>query len=337
MAEDKGGAIDCGDGSPLVEECAFIECSGGIGGAVCAQGPAVIRNCVFIKNTVDHTEYGGYGGGIAVYGTSPAMITNCVIYGCASKNKGGGVYVEEDCSANFINCTLSGNQAVDGAGFHLEDAGPLSLSNCIVAFSVTGAAFSGSGAVDIIHSDVFGNAGGDWAGPIAGKLGQNNNISIDPFFVDAGIGDLHLRFTSPCRNAGDNSIATELLDFEGDPRIAFSRVDIGADEFYSHLYYTGTVSPGWDSTIKCVGIPGTSPVRLFISTGILNPSMPSMWGKWHLMLPVVGPIDLGKIPSPDGILKYMNRIPHTALSGSTFYLQALIGTELTNLSELKIK
>ena len=64
MAEDNGGALDCGDGAPYVKDCTFIGNNGGRGGGVCAQGPAVIENCVFINNSVDHTEYEGYGGGM---------------------------------------------------------------------------------------------------------------------------------------------------------------------------------------------------------------------------------------------------------------------------------
>ena len=60
----------------------------------------------------------------------------------------------------------------------------------------------------------------------------DNNINIDPLFVNAGAGDYHLSSTSPCINKGTNS-APEIPsnDFEGDPRIRGGTVDIGADEF----------------------------------------------------------------------------------------------------------
>ena len=68
-------------------------------------------------------------------------------------------------------------------------------------------------------------------------------IDADPLFVESAINDYHILNDSPCKDAGDNSIVpTETpVDFEADPRIAYSVVDMGADEFHTHLYFIGDV------------------------------------------------------------------------------------------------
>jgi hypothetical protein len=163
------------------------------------------------------------------------------------------------------------------------------------------------------------------------------NIDADPLFVHVGIRDLHLTHPSPCRNAGDNS-ATGLSpeDHEGDPRIAHGTVDIGADEFYTHLYYTGYAEPGGSLMINLVGLPYTQPVGLWFGSGVLDPPLPSMWGDWYLDFPIKGPIDLGMIPS-SGVLVLDGTVPGSTPAPASFPMQALIGTELTNLCILEIE
>jgi hypothetical protein len=46
--------------------------------------------------------------------------------------------------------------------------------------------------------DVYGNAGGDWGPETGGQLGQEGNISVDPFFCDLAHGDFSLAADSPC-------------------------------------------------------------------------------------------------------------------------------------------
>jgi hypothetical protein len=58
----------------------------------------------------------------------------------------------------------------------------------------------------------------------------------DPNFVDVNAGDFHIKFDSPCRNAGDPNLSyTGETDIDGQNRINGSkRVDIGADEYYGN-------------------------------------------------------------------------------------------------------
>ena len=57
--------------------------------------------------------------------------------------------------------------------------------------------------------DIYGNAGGDWTGAIAGQLGVADNFSLDPLFCDTADGDYHINSASPCAPA--NSGCGELI------------------------------------------------------------------------------------------------------------------------------
>ena len=116
-----------------------------------------------------------------------------------------------------------------------------------------------------------------------------------------------------------------------------SRRNHNPTHVYTHLYYTGDATPGGNVEIKFVGLPGTSPVGLCIGTGVLDPPIPSIWGDWYLAFPIIGPIDLGKIPSPDGVLILPGTIPGSPPPPYSIPMQALIGGELSNLSVLVVK
>lgn len=108
-------------------------------------------------------------------------------------------------------------------------------------------------------------------------------IDSDPLFANLPGDDNHIQYNSPCRDSGSNgALKVPNTDFEGDDRIAYGNVDMGADEFYTHLYQTGDAVPGGDVEVVLVGIPGTSPVGLWLSSGVLDPPLPSIWGEMNV-------------------------------------------------------
>jgi hypothetical protein len=80
---------------------------------------------------------------------------------------------------------------------------------------------------------------------VAGGYAGTGNINADPLFIDAngldgipGTADdeescVHLRGYSPCINAGDpGGDYSGQVDIDGQPRVAYGRVDMGADEVF---------------------------------------------------------------------------------------------------------
>ena len=161
-------------------------------------------------------------------------------------------------------------------------------------------------------------------------------IDADPLFVDVSLGDCHLTFTSPCRDAGDNSAVTELYDYEGDPRIAYGTVDMGADEFYTHLYWMGDATPGGNMALKFVGLPGTNPVQLWLGSGVMDPPLHTKYGDWYLQFPLLATVGLGTIPS-NGVFQLPFTFPTSTPTPLSLPFQAGVGMELTNLSVMDVK
>jgi hypothetical protein len=130
-----------------------------------------------------------YGGG---------SFTRCTFDGNRSVS-GGGAY----SGGSFRHCTFSGNTAWGTGSAIAFDHVLLTIESTIVAFGTDGAPISCGrwGAVDADCCDVFGNAGGDWIGCLAGQRGIDGNISEDPLFCDPGGGDLRLSADSPCAHS----------------------------------------------------------------------------------------------------------------------------------------
>jgi hypothetical protein len=217
------------------------------GGGISGNGTlAAIRNNIISNNTA-----GYYGGGIdncdgtiqsnmisgnrTTYCIHGAEVPMCVDGG------GGGLY---HCSGTIMNNVIAGNHsAYCGGGLY----GCLALiqNNTVWGNS---AAYWGSGLYgckgSISNCIIWANTIHESTDPTycciqiwtAGGIG---NISLDPQLVDPEGGDFHLKFSSPCIDAG---VYVEGLteDFEGDPRgydgTAAPRgdgsdYDIGADEW----------------------------------------------------------------------------------------------------------
>ena len=131
--------------------------------------------------------------------------------------RGGAVFAS--CDVVVSGCTFWGNSVVDpmrasattsnvpdpfnvGHGGALGVAAGATVTIDRMIGAVNGddeAIYCEPGAsISITCSNIFGNPDGDWIGCIAGQLGVNGNISVDPMFCDAAGGDFHLSSLSPC-------------------------------------------------------------------------------------------------------------------------------------------
>jgi hypothetical protein len=113
-------------------------------------------------------------------------------------------------------------------------------------------------------------------------------------------------------------------------------VDMGADEFYPHLYFTGDATPSGTIQSKIVGLPGQIINGFIIGVNLFDPPLPCDYGLWYMDNPFQIITDLGSIPST-GISKFQGQIPANPTAPYTFYLQAVIDMSLTNLCPVKVQ
>jgi hypothetical protein len=319
--EPYGGGIHCDDTSPTITGNIIQDnLASGRGGGMLINGgnPLIVGNIICMN--IAYSK----GGGIACFDGTDADIVNNMIHN-NDTIEGGGIY--STSSINITNNTIYDNSALD-------DGGGLYCLQCYLTVENTILWENGALYGDQIYENQANVTA--WYCDIQGGWIGTGNIDSDPLFSDSANGDFHLTFPSPCKDAGDTLAVTELTDFEGDPRVAYGTVDIGADEFYTHLYYTGNAAPGGNVEINFVGLPGTVPVGLCIGMGVLDPPIPSMWGDWYLKFPIIGPI---VIPSPipsTGVLIIPGTIPGTPPAPYSIPMQALVWAELSNLCVLEI-
>jgi hypothetical protein len=148
---------------------------------------------------------GGGGAVIANYNYNGVTFANCIFAGNSSGV--GGAIAMGDGVMTLVSCTFYANEStfdVGGGALYVGDWGYVTLSNCIVAFGAGGGAFASSGELlQLLCCDIYGNADGDYVGPIADQLGVSGNICMDPLFCDAVNLDLRLSSESPCVPGGD--------------------------------------------------------------------------------------------------------------------------------------
>lgn len=303
-----GGAIFnlslAGEPSPRIYHCIFRNNDSLLdGGAIYNMGTETeLQSCCFEGNHADR-----YGGGIACFksydGYDATRLVNCIFYDNLA-DAGGGMSIFNDETAptrsqELVHCTFSGNTAAgEGGALFNVDSDP-AIYNCI--FWGNGPDEVAEGGTLITHMTFS---------CIEGGFPGMGNIDSDPLFVNQEFGDLHLSHPSPCKNVGTHSPSVFAdTDFEGDPRIVDNTVDMGADEFHPHLYYTGNATSGGVILLKTVGKPGDM-VRLWVSAGIMDPPLQHpKFGDWYLKLPVLLGLILGPIPSPEGVMVLPITIP----------------------------
>jgi hypothetical protein len=242
-------------------------------------------------------------------------------------------------SATAIHCLFAHNQAPVGAAVNFWTGGTTGgslLDRCTVVGHSTDC-ISASG-VRIRNSILYANALPHVSpGGVAPTISYSDvqggapgigNFDLDPQFIDPTADDYHLRFGSPCVDAGDPASAGFAADFDGDPGKQGANVDCGADEFHPHLYAAGDFTPGGTATVTVVGPPAPSPALLFLGFSEQDPGIPSPFGTF-LVAPPFFQLPLGPLP-PSGFLKLTGVIPPSAPS-MTVYKQAFTGGVLTNL------
>ncbi|MGB2823648.1 MAG: right-handed parallel beta-helix repeat-containing protein, partial [Phycisphaerae bacterium] len=203
------------------------------GSYACGGGIYIDSGTLMLSNsTVSGNSAGKRGGGIYnLYGT--LTLNNTTVSGnsateCTGPYSGGGGICNYYGTLTLNNSTVSGNSAAgsngDGGGIYNYSSDGLTLSNSIVALNDAAIDRDISGNFTTYYSLVGGDPG----------FAQNPSAGSDGVWgtADDDYGDLHLRNGSICINAGDpEGDYSGQIDMDHQRRVAYGRVDIGADEF----------------------------------------------------------------------------------------------------------
>jgi hypothetical protein len=243
----------------VARDCVFegnAACAGG--GLFLSDTLAELQRCRFRGNGVrGGCGFGAGGGAVKSVGGSLEVLDSTF-----QDDRRGAVWVE-GLGSSLASTTFS---CATGVGIRVQ-SGTVQLENCIVWGATSPQVTLGQGAsVSATHSDVRMSGSG---------LPGAGNLELDPLFVDAAAGDLHLSVGSPCVDAGNPLLAQPGPDFERDSRVVDGdldgtpRVDMGADELGpAHLEVLGTPAPGNTLTIVTSSPPGLSAVLLFGRPGV---------------------------------------------------------------------
>jgi hypothetical protein len=171
------------------------------GGLACSSSELVVRRCQFLENTVDD-----FGGGFFAHFSTICEFEDCTFAGNSIAEpydgSGGGLSIWGG-SCQLRRCTIVENETRgSGSGIYFETPITLEIMNCIIAFGDVEAVSGWTGGDLIVEcTDIYGNEGGDWTGPIAGFAGVTGNLNVDPLFCGNANADspYTLQDNSPCR------------------------------------------------------------------------------------------------------------------------------------------
>ncbi|HOJ72956.1 MAG TPA: VWA domain-containing protein [Phycisphaerae bacterium] len=193
----------------------------------------------------DGTGNDDAGAGIRI-DDSDATIRNCTIAGNVAANNGAGIFASGPCL--IANCIVKANTCPSGSAVYLSSGMP-SLVNCNILDN-TGGGVSSHQSATVKNCIIWGNSGAPFTGkmPIFSNIQDTppvpgyGNISADPLFL--GGSDYHLASGSPCLDRGDRDVSLlTKWDFDGDARVRYCRVDMGADESSYYSDDCGSTSP----------------------------------------------------------------------------------------------
>jgi hypothetical protein len=127
----------------------------------------------------------------------------------------------------LANNTIAANNAAgNGSAICIPPGSTPTLVNNIVAFNSAGILKQGPETVIARTNCVFANVSFDYSGLPAGA----GDIAVDPEFIVPAIGNFDLLATSPCIDAGDESVFSSAGVFDEPARRQGARVEIGAFE-----------------------------------------------------------------------------------------------------------
>ena len=235
------------------------------GGGVYIQGNSpTLSHLVITGNTTNY-----YGGGIEINGGSPTL-TSVIISGNTAPNYGGGGISFDNCASVFTNILIIDNSAADGGAIMgtggltptftnatvtgnksvilaggIHAGSPLIMNNSIIWGNISADNGGNDIFIDddilgniVLHYCLYGNDANDIVDFNNQLTATDNNLTVDPQFVNPAGGNYHLSSNSPAINKGSNGYiaADDTVDVAGNQRIYNKNgggiADIGAYEYH---------------------------------------------------------------------------------------------------------
>jgi len=235
-----GGALQVDFNGVIITNCIFKDNYATFAGAVMINSTrnTIIRNSYFESNEAYEA-----GGAMVIYGSSTALIENCIFYsnhcsGTSYASYGGGAIWSYSNTANVTNCTFAENTSDrPGDAFFSYSSSGTKLVNSI--FWGSSDQYAASGTKCTVTYCAF-----ETTKPANATYSIVISDIADDHFNNAASGDWSLKFISPCRDAGTTPSPTVPSDYDGSPRIG--TYDIGAYEV-QYSRWTGATSTTWST------------------------------------------------------------------------------------------
>ena len=259
-----GGGIYMKDSGPAITHCIVRNCCSSSsygGGIMCHSGTSHITNCIVKDNEAD-----GDGGGIYCY-KGPAQIDNTYILRNTANERGGGIYIAGDSTlSNSIvafniagtvggglsmssgspvvgNCTFYGNSSNNYGGdlyLQIGYSRDCYIYNSVLWGSIPNAIYNNDATLYVDCCNIQGGEEEIILDTYGYLYWGSGNFDVKPEFIDPNgpdgvLGtdddDFRLASDSPCIDAGNEEEVTSTTDLDGNQRVIYDGVDMGAYEF----------------------------------------------------------------------------------------------------------
>ena len=227
-SDDYSGGFDLtsNEGRIIVSHNTVINNSGGYGGGGSVEtsiGRIDILNNIFAKNRATALGNGRGGGLLINLNAGETYIINNTITKNSSSAYGGGIHIKAFDNNGKIylynNIAYFNSADKNGDDIYIE-----AEKSDTEKYTPT---------INIENNDYhYIYIENETAITSENKLKEQNNLSVDPAFVDIESGDYHLSQNSPVIDKGDSSPILPIpeTDIDGESRLQGNGVDIGADE-----------------------------------------------------------------------------------------------------------